>query len=271
LDELIEYSFHKKEDEDTTKQPEHLSVFLTTSYRGHPALLYMPSHLFYFDKLRSVHAADWKVASWCAKLRSLESQSTLAYPCQDKQYSWPIRFCGVKGHDTSAAVESFWESNSWSNIQEVRVVVEAIQRLYSQGVSTQSIGVMTAFRAQVVLVQKRLRQQGLGSVNVDMVEDYQAVEWDVIILSLTRSSESFLQSDVDHRAGLFQQPKRVNVALTRSENLLLVIGNPTTMRNDPIWSKWLDFCRQNGLWYGEKCSNKENDAKEVKGNEVKEG
>jgi hypothetical protein len=264
LDELIEYSFHKKEDEETTKQPEHLSVFLTTSYRGHPALLYMPSHLFYFDKLRSVHATDWEDASWCAKLRSLESQSTLAYPCQDKQYSWPIYFRGIKGKDTSVAVESCWGSNSWSNMQEARVVVESIQRLHSQGVSTQSIGVMAAFRAQVVLIRKLLRQQGLGSVNVGMVEDYQAVEWDVIILSLSRSSESFLQSDVDRGAGLFQQPKRVNVALTRCENLLLVIGNPATMRNDPIWSKWLDFCRQNGLWYGEKCSDNENDAKEMK-------
>jgi hypothetical protein len=34
--------------------------------------------------------------------------------------------------------------------------------------------------------------------------------------------------------------------------LLVVVGNPDTMIKDPAWKVWLEFCRANGLWYGEK-------------------
>lgn len=70
-------------------------------------------------------------------------------------------------------------------------------------------------------------------------------------MSLTRSSQTFLQADVDRRAGLFKQPKRANVALTRAEKALVVVGNPVIMESDQVWSQWLQFCLENGLWYGE--------------------
>ena len=71
----------------------------------------------------------------------------------------------------------------------------------------------------------------------------------VIVLSLTRSKQTFVPSDLKRRSGLFHQPKRVNVALTRAEHLLVVIGNPSLMQTDPVWSEWLEFCKRNGLWY----------------------
>jgi helicase MOV-10 len=97
-----------------------------------------------------------------------------------------------------------------------------------------------------------LRERNLGAVNVGLPEDYQSVERDVIILSLTRSSAELMSADIQHRAGLFYQPKRMNVALTRAENLMVVVGNPDTMARDKKWKQWLDFVRHNGLWYGEK-------------------
>ena len=73
----------------------------------------------------------------------------------------------------------------------------------------------------------------------------------MIILSLTRSNSMFVSSDVERRMGVFQQPKRTNVALTRAENLFIVVGNPLVMSKDPIWRQWLWFCLRNGLWYGD--------------------
>lgn len=43
----------------------------------------------------------------------------------------------------------------------------------------------------------------------------------------------------------------MNVALTRAESLLVVVGNPYIMGKDSFWSKWLEFCRAHGLWYNE--------------------
>lgn len=77
-------------------------------------------------------------------------------------------------------------------------------------------------------------------------------------------------------------PKQANVALTRAENLFIVVGNPECMWEDPMWRQWVSkhwhyksnkvmfhnkktdlcsfssnttqllFCHRNGLWYGER-------------------
>lgn len=45
--------------------------------------------------------------------------------------------------------------------------------------------------------------------------------------------------------------KQANVALTRAENLFIMIGNPEPMWNDRLWRQFLMFCFRNGLWYGQ--------------------
>lgn len=247
LEELIEYSFQRKEDHD------HLSVFLSTSYRGHPSFLMMPSKLFYFDKLRSATTVADEDLKWCSILRKVEAQSSSVNLTCEKESFWPIHFRGVIGEDRSIAVETGWGGdNSWSNPVEANEVSQIVQCLVSNGVSPQSIGIMAAFRAQVVSIRQLLRKQNLGTVNVGIVEDYQAVEREVIIISLTRSNEEFVKDDADRRVGLFHQPKRMNVALTRSEKVLIVVGNPNLMEKDLAWKEWLKFCFEHGLWYGAK-------------------
>ena len=156
------------------------------------------------------------------------------------------------GHDESVALDSCaGATNSWSNAKEANVVADIVMTLHKKGVSTRVIGVMAPFRAQVVLIRKLLRKLELGGVNVGTIEDYQAVERDVIVLSLTRANAKFVPNDVEHRMGVFQQHKRTNVATTRAENLFIVVGNPVVMVKDPIWRQWLWFFLRNGLWYGE--------------------
>jgi len=257
IDDLIEYAF-QNEVEDS------LCSFLTLNYRGHPSFSMMPSALFYFDRLQCFKGVSTDESMyWCEKLRTIERLSSMIVPPHDdlssplnknlrvvKQTSWPIHFRGVIGKDINAAAHTFVGTNSWSNKEEAVVVVEIIVHLIRDGVSSQSIGVMTPFRAQVALVRQLLRKQNLGGVNVGIIEDYQGVEKDVIVLSLGRSNSYFAKYDVEKRMGLFQQPMRMNVALTRAENLLIVVGNPNAMATDRLWRQWLWFCLRNGLWYG---------------------
>lgn len=248
LEEMIEYSFHKVD------HRHHLSVFLNLSYRSHPSFLYMPSKLFYFNKLRS----DWKKNHQSEKItnavRKVQALATSKRPSPEndvlapKRMDWPMAFHKVTGKCTSMVIESFFGSNCWCNHYEARAVVRIIQEVTSSGVPAYSIGVMAAFRAQVVLIRKLLRAQYLGSVNVGMVEDYQSMEFSVIVLSLTRSNKELVKADVMSGVGLFHQPKRVNVALTRAESMLVVVGNPNIMKEDTAWAQWLEFCKQGGVW-----------------------
>lgn len=251
MEDWIQYSFQKE-------GQDYLSIFLTINYRGHPSFLMMPSTLFYFDKLQSAKASG-QHTSWVTQLRAVEALSTLVtfeHVSQvfqtRKQSSWPMHFRGIVGSDVSVALDSSPGcTDSWSNPREAYTVVDIAVALKESGVLSQSIGIMAPFRAQVVLIRKLLRHKHLGGVNVGTIEDYQAVERDVIILSLTRANPMFVSSDVERRMGVFQQPKRTNVALTRAENLFIVVGNPLVMSKDPIWRQWLWFCLRNGLWYGD--------------------
>jgi hypothetical protein len=264
IEDWLQYSFERD-------GQEQLSVFLTTNYRGHASFLMLPSALFYGDKLLCAHTEeghDDVPAHWCEQLRGVENLSepasaSISITCTAnnkslpeelelrKQHAWPMHFRGVVGKDASVTIESFSGGHSWSNLKEAEAVTKIVRTLTKQGVSSQSIAVMAPFRGQVVLIRKLLRLEGLGAVGVGTVEDYQAVERDVIVLSMTRSTQAFVASDMERRMGLLGQPKRSNVALTRAEHLLIVVGDPNTMAKDFVWSQFLWFCLRNGLWYGE--------------------
>ena len=243
---------------------EQLCIFLTQNYRGHPSFLMMPSAIFYFDKLESVKKINDVSFDFTEKLRAVEA---LSEPVSTndifsfipdslqtkKQYTWPVHFLGVAGQDTSLTIASLTDSNSWANTLEAQAVVEIVEKLRKAGVPNASIGVMSPFRGQVVLIRKLLRQKpSLGGINVGTIEDYQSVERDIIVLSLTRSNIKFVAKDTEKRTGVFHQPKTTNVAMTRAEHLFIVVGNPETMICDPIWKQWLYFCLRNGFWYGER-------------------
>jgi superfamily I DNA and/or RNA helicase len=169
-----------------------------------------------------------------------------------------MHFRGVLGKDICDTVDSISGSNSWCNHEEAHAVVDIICKICFEGrASTEDIGVMAPYRSQVVLIRKLLRGKNLGGVNVGTVEDYQGVEKNIIVLSLTRSNLAFVNEDFKQRMGLFQQPMRMNVALTRAENMFVVVGNPHLMATDRLWKQWLCFCHRNGLWYGEGLDAKE--------------
>jgi superfamily I DNA and/or RNA helicase len=235
---------------------ENLSVFLTMNYRGHPSFLMMPSALFYFDKLQSGYVPHPTISSWCPTLRMVESLSNPVStphagepnradddePAEvqvKKRYDWPIHFRGVIGQDKSITISEGYTSQSWTNEQEAMVVAQIIQTLIEEGVPVQSIGVMAPFRGQVVRIRKILRDRNLSAINVGTIEDYQSVERDVIVLSLTRATPAFVPQDVASRVGVFGQPKRSNVALTRAEHLFIVVRG-RRLRKD---SADRSFCR----------------------------
>jgi superfamily I DNA and/or RNA helicase len=228
----------------------------------------MPSFLFYYDQLRSVKAQDPDtLAIWCNKLRKVEALSIpisnlidLPTAAVSERFSqihwqttWPIHFQGVTGQDSVVGADSlahFSGTDSWNNIVEANAVVDIVSTLINDGVSSMKIGVVTPFQGQVAAIRKLLRRMYYCDVNEGTMENYQAVEQDVIILSLTRDNKELVAHDVKKRMGVFGQPKQMNVAMTRAENLYIVIGDPNAMWNNPCWRQFLRFCLQNGLCYG---------------------
>lgn len=208
----------------------------------------MPSALFYADKLRWAsydrdNRNETLQNEWCKRLRDVKSLSRLVKPIdhefRSKQFGFPIHFRGVLGKDTShTATSGTISEESWTNEAEARVVAQIVKTLATtSGVGSASIGVMAPFRGQVVLIRSLLREEGLAGVNVGTIEDFQGIEVEACVLSLTRSTNSFVPHDVDRRIGVFGQKKQSNVALTRAEQLQIVVGNPDGERQRELESR----------------------------------
>ncbi|TFK71577.1 P-loop containing nucleoside triphosphate hydrolase protein, partial [Pluteus cervinus] len=204
-----------------------------TNYRSHPAILMPPSAMFYDDTLEP-----------CAANGSVEWS-------QLNNTSLPLMFIGHE--DEAQCVD---ERATWYNPGEINRIVEAITSLLAEGAKStpplhaNDIGVMAPWREQVWRLREKLREQDMRDVDVGTVEDYQGRESRVVILSCVRSHRRFLEEDALKNMGVIFEKKRMNVAITRARELLIVVGNGKLLSSDPYWKSFIQFTIRNKLYVG---------------------
>ncbi|KIY70065.1 P-loop containing nucleoside triphosphate hydrolase protein [Cylindrobasidium torrendii FP15055 ss-10] len=207
--------------------------FIQLNYRSHPTILMPPSAMFYDDTLQP-----------CATVNGHVAWSGLPNP------KVPFMFLGSDSED-----DCIEERATWFNSGEIEHVVKTIKGLLEAftsdpPVQAKEIGVMAPWREQVWRLRERLRAENLGMVDVGTVEDYQGREMRVIILSCVRSRTRFLEEDEKLGMGLVHERKRMNVAITRAREMLIVIGNGDVLKLDPYWRSFLQFVIRNKLYRG---------------------
>lgn len=214
-------------------------TLLFRNYRSHPAILSIPSSLFYNDTL-------------------IPEASTPSTPLQRLQLwrgrRWPVLFVPHNGPD-----ELERDGGGWYNISEARTACDLAQRLVTEGRVQQSdICIMSPFAAQVKVLRSLIRSNryGVGSglwyVNIGPLEAFQGLENRAVIICTTRTRERFLERDEKAGFGIVRQKRKMNVALTRAKEALIVIGSPAVLGTDEHWREWLAFCWRNGLVADEK-------------------
>ena len=156
-------------------------TLLDTQYRMHPQIMELSNRLFYQGRLRS-------------GISERERRPPDGVP---------VVFIPVES-----------ERDGRSNRREAEVVCELVQSFIDDsGIRPESIGVVSPFRAQVVLL--RLMLGNLG-VTVDTVERFQGGERDIMILSFVRSRGT----------GFVFDDRRLNVAITRARRKLVLVAHP---------------------------------------------
>jgi hypothetical protein len=88
---------------------------------------------------------------------------------------------------------------------------------------------------------------GLWDVNIGPLEAFQGLEKCVVILCTTRARKRFLAKDNSMGVGIIGERRKMNVALTRAKEALVVIGNPEVLGQDANWRQWMAYCWRNGL------------------------
>ncbi|XP_065066981.1 putative helicase MOV-10 [Rhopilema esculentum] len=213
---------------------------LIKNYRSHPAILKKPNEYFYDNEL--IPEADTFKTTTLCKWAEL--------PAKD----FPIIFHGVTGEDQREG-----NSPSFFNPQEAAVVVKYAQSLLEErklGVTPDEIGIISPYHKQVSkirkLLEKKIKSPRIDEIKVGSVEEFQGQERRIIIISTVRSNEEYLKTDSAFRLGFLKNPKRFNVAITRAQALLVMIGNPFVLSKDKYWKGVLDYCIANGGYTG--CS-----------------
>ncbi|XP_004689698.1 PREDICTED: putative helicase MOV-10 isoform X2 [Condylura cristata] len=219
---------------------------LLRNYRSHPHILQVPNRLYYEGELQA-----------CADL--IDRQRFCHWEGLP-QPGFPIIFHGVMGKD-----EREGNSPSFFNPEEVSTVISYLKQLLLSSskkgkarLSPRNVGIISPYRKQVEKIRycitkldKELRGlDDIKDLKVGSVEEFQGQERSVILVSTVRSSQTFVQLDLDFKLGFLKNPKRFNVAVTRAKALLVVVGNPLLLGHDPDWNEFLKFCKDNGGYTG---------------------
>ena len=69
-------------------------------------------------------------------------------------------------------------------------------------------------------------------------------------MSTVRSNSEFVEHDIRHTLGFVANPRRFNVAMTRAQSLLIVVGDPVILSLDQMWREFLDYIHASGGWRG---------------------
>lgn len=202
------------------------SFLLNTQYRMHPNIAMFPSNRFYDRKLRDgITGADRALPA-----AILDSAMDIGSR---------VLFVNVQGDEvrgTKREADRPTTGYSYANKMEVHVVAKIVYRLVVEGgFKPESVGVISPYSAQTRLISRKLTPW--SAVEVNTVDGFQGREKEAIVISTVRCNSN---GDV----GFVADWRRLNVAITRSKTLLVVVGSNDTLRNDENWDAWLRWVRR---------------------------
>lgn len=206
---------------------------LIRNYRSHPAILAVPSNLFYADTLLPEAADTNRLSTWAGW----------------KGRRWPVLFHNNPSRDELERLDG---CGGWYNAGEAQIACRYAADLVGSGlVAQEEVCIMSPFKAQVRYLRKLIRRREYGAlwgVNIGPTEAFQGLERGVVILCVTRARERFVQEDQKLGWGVVGTPNRMNVALTRAKFGLVVIGRRQLLvGTDRHWKSFVGFCERNGL------------------------
>ncbi|CAG0890385.1 unnamed protein product, partial [Darwinula stevensoni] len=226
---------------------------LNVQYRMHSAIMGFSNDYFYRGEL----TADSQVAE--KRLVCLEKLTDIVHIFE------PVVFIDTAGCDfeekqvipTNANKNDPFKATSRYNPEEALLVREHILKVLNrfEPENLPSFGVLSPYREQINHLEEILRgdaeiapffdkfaTESLYKVlTVSTIDGFQGQERDVMYISLVRSNNK-------NEIGFLSDYRRMNVAMTRARQLLVIIGDSATIGNNPFYSAMLDYCAAHGQY-----------------------
>ncbi|MGD1806973.1 AAA domain-containing protein [Dapis sp. BLCC M126] len=89
----------------------------------------------------------------------------------------------------------------------------------AEGLPRKELGIITFYNAQLRLIESRINPENFPSLHIrtGTVDRFQGMERQVIIVSMVRNNQ-------EGKVGFAKKPERVNVAFSRAQELLVIVG-----------------------------------------------
>ncbi|KAM7537063.1 hypothetical protein Aperf_G00000067545 [Anoplocephala perfoliata] len=201
-------------------------IRLQVQYRMHPCLSAFSSNVFYDGSLQNGVTKE-------------ERLMKTKFPWPNPEM--PMFFYWIKGHE-----EISGNGISYLNRTEAGAVEKIITMMIKVGIDPTTIGVVTPYEGQRAYLVHYFHQSGVMHpklyqvIEVASVDAFQGREKDYIILSCVRANEN-------QGIGFLNDPRRLNVALTRARFGLIVVGNPKALSRKPLWNQLLHYYKDQHL------------------------
>ncbi|WP_188976326.1 ATP-dependent helicase [Halocalculus aciditolerans] len=113
--------------------------------------------------------------------------------------------------------------------EEADRIAELVEDYLDAGVDPEDVGVIAPFRAQVAEIGRRMPD----GVTVDTVDRFQGSSKEVILVSFVATGE------LD--GPIFEDYRRVNVALTRAKRALVLVGDREALETDDVYERMVEW------------------------------
>ncbi|TID23208.1 hypothetical protein CANINC_003225 [Pichia inconspicua] len=226
-------------------------MFLNTQYRMHPAISEFSRENIYNNELKDGISTEDRVI---------------------KKLKYPLFFFDHQGlhaiEEKTFSIHGEDFGFSWSNKVEAKYVVEMVEILIrDRKIAPSDIGVMTGYSAQRELLVKELKRNSvvnpekchvesyvdtddisikrsvtvvdINGLIVASVDAFQGREKKVMIMSLVRSNN-------DGTIGFMTDERRMNVALTRAQYSMILVGNAKCFSKNEFWKGYIDSLEKKG-------------------------
>ncbi len=198
---------------------------LTRQGRMHPDISEFPNKAFYGGRLQAVPLPHQQLPSSSRRVTFLDVKALLSSP-SDKV-----------------------------NLAEAEVIASCAQQIYQRekvGFSPQeTIGIIVPYRNQIATIRSTIDRLGvpqLHDITIDTVERYQGSQRKYIIYGFTIQQYyqlRFLTDSTFLENGAVID-RKLNVAMTRAQEYLILVGNASLLARNAVFSRLIDFVKQKG-------------------------
>ena len=242
------FSFLKRLDADYMQDhPGEISaeVSLRTQYRMNERISRFASQYFYAGQLQPHPQVAQRVLELSMPARREEPASEPLAVTRAIRPGHPVVFLNVSSAQPLPAQSATKASNT-----EARAVRAIVAALLARGIAPEEIGIIAPYRAQVANLRRYLFSgDRSGSwqalpldtpMSIDTVDRFQGGERPVIIMSFATTQAPEADSQLRN---FLTNANRLNVALTRAQRKLILVGHAPALQELPVFKELLAYCR----------------------------